>query len=254
MKKQQLILSAVAVMALIVLLYAQKVIRNDHSQNAGNATNSEPNNVLLGSGQGDENHPDQPPKNVSINHPSVNSNGASENNQVQGVVALNSGVEKKVALKKENNCFKFSYQHESKNQNRDIEDFLNDTNAFPISNVNVNQKSICVRVNNKPVNHKLIKKDGKAEVVIGSIVGPESTIQVSYCVGKAPCKESCVVTSNNKVDELISDSEMGGLENVELEAQVKELRNVASVHENLMDSAIIRDWNKLQSKEWICEK
>lgn len=245
MNKQQILLSGVAVMALIVLLYAQKVIRNDQSQGSDTAASNESNNALVGSGQGDENHPDQPPKTTNSNVTSTNANG--------GIVS-NSNIEKKEETKKENNCFKFSFQHESKNQNRDIEDFLNDTNAFPIANTNVNQKSICVRVNNKPVNHKLVKKDGKAEVVIGSVVGPDSTIQVSYCVGNAPCKESCVVKSNNKVDELISDSEMGGLENAELETQVKELRNVASVHGNLMDSAIIRDWNKLQSKEWICEK
>jgi hypothetical protein len=248
MKKQQMIFSTVAVLALIALLYAQKVIRNDKGQNAGTAVNDENKTAMLGSGQGDENHPDQPPKNaIAPENESVKAGG-------QATVSNIAVTEKKEEVKKENNCFKFSYQHESKNQNRDIEDFLNDTNAFPIASANVNQKSICVRVNNKPVNHKLVKKEGKTEVVIGSVVGPDSTIQVSYCVGNAPCKESCVVKSNNKVDELISDSEMGGLENAELETQVKELRNVASVHGNLMDSAIIRDWNKLQSKEWICEK
>ena len=150
--------------------------------------------------------------------------------------------------------FKFSYQHQPKNLNRDIEEFLNDTNAFPIANVNVNQKSICVKVNDKPVNHKFVKRGSKSEVIIGSVVGPESTIDVSYCVGSVPCKETCVVKTKNKVDELLSDSELGGIENAELEAQVKELRNVASVHGDLMDSTIIRDWNQLQTKEWTCEK
>jgi len=159
-----------------------------------------------------------------------------------------------LAAKKENDCFRFSYQHQEKNQNRDIEEFLNDTNAFPIVAVKVNPKSICVKVNNKPVNYKFVKKGEKSEVVIGSVVGPDSTIQVSYCTGKAPCRESCEVKSKNKVDELLSDSEVGGVENAELETQVKELRNVASAHESLMDSTIIRDWNQLQSKEWVCEK
>jgi len=210
------------------------------SQDASNGNPSNNSSVAGGTNSGTA------PNNISTNGP-----GSSINNSA---VAPNGATAKTEPVKKENNCFKFSYQHQSKNQNRDIEEFLNDTNAFPIAAANVNQKSVCVKVNDKPVSFKFVKKAGKAEVVVGSVVGPESTIQVSYCVGSVPCKESCAVKTKNKVDELLSDSEMGGIENAELETQVKELRNVASVHEDLMDSTIIRDWNQLQSKEWVCEK
>ena len=232
MKNRLIILSGIALTVLLILLYNQK---NLHSTKKASTDNIS-----------EVNHSDQfrqqaTEKNSTSSSTEIPTDHASTQNTLP-------------AVKKENNCFRFSYQHEEKNQNRDIEDFLNDTNAFPIANANVNQKSICVKVNDKPVNHKFVKKDGKAEVIIGSVVGPESTIQVSYCVGSAPCKESCIVKLKNKVDELLNDSEMGGLENSELEVQVKELRKVASVHGDLMDSTIIRNWNQLQSKEWVCEK
>ncbi len=186
------------------------------------------------------------------NNRSAHKNIAEEQvNLTDGTTTNDSEVKDSVSS---NNCFRFSYQHQGKNLNRDLEDFLNDTNAFPISHANVNKKSICVKVNDKAVNFKFSKKSGKTEVLIGSVVGPESTIQVSYCVGSVVCKEACNIKIKNKVDELLSDSEMGGLENAELENRVRELRNVASVHGDLMDSTIIRDWNQLQSKEWICRK
>lgn len=156
--------------------------------------------------------------------------------------------------KKENNCFRFSYQHQQKDQQRDLEDYLNDSNAFPIAHENVNPKSICVKVNDKPVEHQWVKKRNRAEVVIGAVAGPDATIQVSYCVGKASCKESCAVKITNKVDELLNENEVAGLENAELETQVRELGKVASMHGDLVASTVVRDWDQLQSKEWVCEK
>ena len=258
MKKQHIILSGIALTALMVLLYLQK---NNHAPSNTSAGNTDKS----GLNQGGESHPNQTVQGSGSNTASTNNgsqngngsdaaNGSSAAGNSSNSGAPSDGTQKNEPAKKENNCFRYAYQHEAKNQNRDIEDFLNDTNAFPINHENVNTKSICVKVNDKPVNHKLVKKHGKSEVIIGSVVGPESTIQVSYCIGAAPCKESCVVKTNNKVDELLSDSDMGGLENAELESQVKELRNVASAHGDLMDSTIIRDWNKLQTKEWVCEK
>lgn len=237
MKKQHIVLSGLVLSALLIFLLNE---RNNRTASLG------------GKSSPDQQTADQGSENSGVAMNGSGMNESKTHSSTGTTLAGNDG--KQEATKKDNNCFSFSYQHQSKNQNRDIEDFLNDTNAFPILSPNVNQKSICVKVNNKPVGFKLSKKDGKTEVLIGSVVGPESTIQVSYCVGNVPCKESCVVKNKNKVDDLLSDAEMGGLENAELETQVKELRNVASAHGDLMDSTIIRDWNKLQSKEWICAK
>jgi hypothetical protein len=231
MKKQTIIIGGLTLSALLVFLMVQRKQNAHYSENSGNTSESKSLN------QGGESHPGQS-QNPTANSPAINSQKS------------NVSVSE---IKKENNCFSFMYHHQSKNQDRDIEEFLNDTNAFAIDHQKVNQKSICVKVNNKPVGHKFVQKGGKTEVIIGSVVGPESIIHVSYCIGSAPCKESCIVKTKNKVDELLSDSEMGGLENAELETQVKELRNVASANGNLMDSTIIRDWNKEQNKEWLCE-
>lgn len=246
MKKQYTLISGLALSALVVFLLVQQ-------------------KGLQGSGshQGGESHPGETNQttgsvNTSDSSPSTNSNtqkGAPGNLNTNSTASTNTpGSEAAIPQKKEDNCFKFSYQHQSKNQNRDIEEFLNDTNAFPILHPEVNAKSICVKVNDKAVAHKWVKKSGKSEVMIGSVVGPESTIQVSYCLGSAPCKESCIVKTKNKVDELLSETEISGVENAALESQVKELRNVASVHGDLMDSTVIRDWAELQKKSWVCEK
>lgn len=237
--KKYIIICGIPLSALMVFLY---IHQNHSTKNPLTQLNNEAN------------HPDQPPKPVSGEASKLSTSKNISSSLAVAPPNQSTIPDHEIAVKKDNNCFRFSYQHEAKNQNRDLEDFLNDTNAFPILNSNVNQKSICVKVNEKPVNHKFVKKDGKSEVIIGSVVGPDSTIQVSYCVGSAPCKEACAVKIKNKVDELLSESEMGGLENTELETQVKELRNVASVHGDLMDSTIIRNWNQLQTKEWVCEK
>lgn len=236
MKKQAMIIGGLALSALLVYLMVQRKQIAHFTGNGGNVSET------IGLNQGDESHPGQ-----------TQQAGTETTKHESAGNAMNS-ESKTAEAKKENNCFSFSYHHQQKNQDRDIEEFLNDTNAFAIEHSKVNQKSICVKVNNKPVGHKFVQKNGKAEVVIGSVVGPDSTIVVSYCVGSAPCKESCVVKTKNKVDELLSDNEMGGIENAELETQVKELRKVASANENLMDSTIIRDWNKEQGKEWLCNK
>ena len=247
MKNSQKIATGIAMMIIILAIGVKKYDRNSKNNTSGShpACSDEMNLNQGEKNQGDYAHPGSD----TTQAPSTNGAG-------KAISASGNGQdsEKLVAVKKENNCFSYSYQHQSKNQSRDIEEFLNDTNAFPVLHTNVNQKSICIKVNEKPTPYKFSKKGDKSELIIGSVVGPESTIQVSYCVGNAPCKESCAVKSKNKVDELLSDTEMGGIENAELETQVKELRNVASTHEDLMDSTVIRDWNQLKSKEWVCER
>ncbi len=165
------------------------------------------------------------------------------------------------------NCFAFEYQHRKEDQNRDIEDFLEFSNAFPVLD-GVNEKSICVKVNQKPVAFKLLHKDAKPEVMIGAVVGPESVIRVAYCLGKAPCKESCEVKSNAFMDDLMSDNEAGDSfkdswgddsqgaaqeQKKNLKEKVKEVRSIASASD-LNNSQVMRTWNTLQKQEWVCKK
>lgn len=166
--------------------------------------------------------------------------------------------------KPESNCFSFEYKHQQQALNKDIEDFLDYSNAFPILHDKVTEKSICVKVNNKPVAFKVSKYKNQKEVVIGSVVGPESVIKLSYCVGTSACKEGCALKSNRFMDDLMSDA---GDENEfkeswgdakeqkkELQAKVKEFRNVASENKDLQKQATVRDWDTLQKNEWVCKK
>ncbi len=172
-----------------------------------------------------------------------------------GTSELGSQVpEVNTGIKTNGACFRNTYQHLSKNRNRDLEEFMNDLNAFQMDDLKINPGSVCVKVNHKPVNHKIVKTGNRKEVLIGSVVGPESIIEVLYCIGETTCKETCKVSNENKVDELLNENEIAGIENKELEDQVKELRKIASNHEEIYDSAVIRDWNKLDSQEWKCTR
>jgi hypothetical protein len=163
-----------------------------------------------------------------------------------------------------NNCFSFEYRHPKEALNQDIEDFLDYSNAFPVLHEKVSQKSICVKVNNKPTAFKLVKNKSQQEIMIGSVVGPESVIKVSYCVGDATCKEACAIKSNRMMDDLMSDAgdedtfkeswgEAAG-QKKELQAKVKEFRNVASENKDLQKQSTVRVWDTLSKNEWFCKQ
>ena len=156
--------------------------------------------------------------------------------------------------KQANTCYKVEFKHLEQNQKRDIEEFTNELNAFLIPENDANLKSVCVKVNQKPVMHKIRKKGTTHEVWIGSVVGPESKIELSYCLGTTSCKEACKVKVENKVDELLNEEEMAGLGDRNLEVKVNELRKVASANEQLLDSSVIREWNKTGMQEWSCKR
>lgn len=174
--------------------------------------------------------------------------------------------------KSEPNCYSFQYQHKASAKNRDIEDFLDYSNGFAIDHENFNPKTLCVKVNSKPVKFTVSTFQGKKEVLLGSIVGPESVIHVSYCTGKASCKESCEIKKSRALDQLLSDDDdsvnfgdswdTGSAEGKEksaqqkkkLEAQAKEMRKVASQNEGLNKVSVMRDWQVLKSNESVCKK
>mgnify|MGYP007100961826 CR=1 FL=1 len=59
-----------------------------------------------------------------------------------------------------------------------------------------NKKSVCVRVNGKPVKHKLTQNKKNPQqylVLIGSVAGPRSKLGLSYCAKNAKCPHSCKV-------------------------------------------------------------
>lgn len=183
--------------------------------------------------------------------------------------STSASTEVKKAPPAENNCFAFEYRHTKDAQNKDIEDFLDYSNAFPILHKNLNEKSVCVKVNNKPVAFKMNKYKSQDEVMIGAVVGPESVIRVSYCVGKAACKEACAVKSNRFMDDMMSDagdddefkdswgdsnSAARTAQKKELQGKVKELRSIASENKDLAQRSVVRNWDTIEKQEWVCKK
>jgi hypothetical protein len=163
------------------------------------------------------------------------------------------------------NCHTFEYRHQESAKSKDIESFLDFSNAFPLAAENVNKKSICVKVNQKPVEFQVLKLKGKEEIVIGPVVGPESIIRVSYCTGAAQCREACVPQKKRFMDDLLSDAQADDFQDSwgkagadsnsqELKAKTKELQSLARTNSGLNDRAMMRDWNTLQKQEWTCNQ
>jgi hypothetical protein len=165
---------------------------------------------------------------------------------------------------KQNDCFAYEYHHTEAAAGKDIEDYLDYTNAFAVEHGPVNAKSVCVKVNQKPVKFKITQYKGQQEIQIGSVVGPESVIRVSYCVGQAPCKEACAVKANRFMDDLTADNDeqdsfkeswdAGNKNKKELEANAKEMRSIASKSDAIANQSVIREWETLKKQEWVCTK
>ena len=165
---------------------------------------------------------------------------------------------------KQNDCFAYEYHHTEAAAGKDIEDYLDYTNAFAIEHGPVNSKSVCVKVNQKPVKFKITQYKGQQEIEIGSVVGPDSVIRVSYCVGQAPCKEACAVKANRFMDDLTAENDeqdsfkeswdATNKNKKELEANAKEMRSIASKSDSISNRSVIREWETLKKQEWVCTK
>lgn len=147
-------------------------------------------------------------------------------------------------------CHRIRLKHIEQNRTRDLEEFTHDLNAFVTPDANPG--SVCVKVNRNPVHHRIRKGKLGSEVWVGSVIGPDSEIELSYCTGKQICREPCKVKSENRVDDLLNEEELNVLGDRELESKVRELGRLAGTKENLLDSTVIRNWNQIGNQEWSC--
>jgi hypothetical protein len=107
------------------------------------------------------------------------------------------------------------------------------------------------------IKHKIIQNKGVAEALIGPVVGPESVIRVSYCVGKkSNCGEPCVAKQKRFMDDMMSDAEGDAdfKDSPDLQTKVKELRTAASQSEELSKQSVMRTWDTIKSQDWTCKK
>ena len=162
-------------------------------------------------------------------------------------------------------CFSFEYQHPVAMKTRDLEDFLDYSNVFPLEAVAPNPKSICVKVDGRPVEFQLSSHGGKKEIVIGPVVGPESVIRISYCTTHARCTEACAKPKKRFMDDLLDDAHADEFQDSwgknshdadsrELRNKTRELETLAHEPGSLADHAMMRNWNTLSRQVRTCRK
>ncbi len=89
-------------------------------------------------------------------------------------------------------CFTVTYRHKKMMAHSSEEACSHHKNVIKLKHSKVNPKSICVRVDGKPVKFALNKKD-ITEVMISGIAGPEAKVTARYCLGKSGCDEDCSI-------------------------------------------------------------
>ncbi len=140
------------------------------------------------------------------------------------------------------NCFVVEYQHKPDAKKRDREDFLDFTNAFPIPHTAYNQKSLCVKVNQKPVPYQTLESNHHSEVRVGPIIGPDSVIQISYCTSKINCNEKCGNPAQGFMDDLMAETP-------------SENKTAPSLIEKFKSAKLVmRDWVTLHTQEKFCSR
>ena len=161
------------------------------------------------------------------------------------------------------NCSVIEYKHTSKNQKKEIEDYLELSNVFQLPE-HYNPKTLCVKVNQNAVHYKINLHQGKPEVFIQGEVGPESVIRISYCTGKVSCKEKCEIKAVRFMDQLMDENADANAfkdswsndeeQKKKLQDHASELRNLASENKSLNQLNTIREWETITHQESFCKK
>lgn len=111
----------------------------------------------------------------------------------------------------EEGCFEATYQHRKLASHADGEACTQHANAIKLEVRNpdrLNSKSVCVRVNGRPVRHQL-RKDTKTqlvEVIFDSVAGVNSKVTARYCMGSAGCNEDCTVKKDEFLEAIGADA------------------------------------------------
>lgn len=93
-------------------------------------------------------------------------------------------------------CYSVEFTHKKLASHATGAMCMNHKNLVALDGAQINNKTICIRVNGRPVEHKLIKSDrpenkGQVQVLFGSVAGPNSVVTATYCTKTAKCNEGC---------------------------------------------------------------
>ncbi|OFZ17986.1 MAG: hypothetical protein A2X94_06325 [Bdellovibrionales bacterium GWB1_55_8] len=105
-------------------------------------------------------------------------------------------------------CFRASFSHPKLAAHSSDELCSQHQNLLTLKHKDVNSKSLCVRVNGRPVRFDRVK--GHPErIIIGPIAGPKAVITANYCIGKAHCPEECKIPKDEFLDAIGGTEEVG---------------------------------------------
>ncbi len=140
------------------------------------------------------------------------SNGSTNSTASPGVVSGSvSGGESSVVQKEAETqgCFTVTFKHKRMMAHSSDETCSHHKNVVKLYHKKVDAKSICVRVDGKPVKFAVNKKDSR-ELMIAGVAGPEAKITARYCVGKSGCSEDCKVPRDDFMAAIGGEDDLKG--------------------------------------------
>lgn len=104
---------------------------------------------------------------------------------------LNPAPKQPAAVEPAGACTTLTFSHKALKSHGSFEDCRQHRNllTLPVAAKELNAKALCVRVDDKPVRFQLTGQG----LVIGPVAGPDSSIRVRFCTGKARCAEDCTI-------------------------------------------------------------
>ena len=252
MKKQNIIILSLAFIGVLFLVTNK---RNETKNIPSKITVEKPQDQIIGE--------EQKKQEISENETILNKN-AKNDSENKKTDLTNTPLPKSKEIQIENkNCNVIEYRHTTKNQKKEIEDYLELINVFQLSD-HYNPKTLCVKVNQKAVHYKINIHQGKPEVIIQGEVGPESVVRISYCTGKVSCKEKCEIKAARFMDQLMDENAEANAfkdswsndqeQKKKLQDHASELRNLASENKSLNQLNTIREWETITHQESFCKK
>ncbi len=152
-------------------------------------------------------------------------------------------------------CFTLSFRHTEIASHADGEACALHKNLLTLKHLKLNARSLCVRVDGKPVRHESVKKHPD-QIMLGAVAGPKSIVTVRYCLKSNHCSDDCKIAKDSFLSALAGvDAQETSEENVEefkgLDAEVK--KELEKLDENgVAKQAIFAAW-KSESQVAGCQ-
>ena len=106
-----------------------------------------------------------------------------------------------------NDCKTLTFHHKNIPSHANGEACTHHKNILTIKDSEINSKSVCVRVDGKPVHYTWAKKKTE-QLLLGPVAGPEAKITVTYCRHHGKCNEDCTVPKDSFMSALGAEEDL----------------------------------------------